>query len=67
MLALSVLEVIPTEAPVALGVLLVTAVFAYDPEGDVDAVETESSEQDDVPEDDEYGYPGDEESRAPWL
>jgi hypothetical protein len=33
MLALSVLELMPTEAPVALGVLLVTAVFSFDPDG----------------------------------
>lgn len=33
-LALSVLELIPTEAPVALGVLVVTAVFAYDPDAE---------------------------------
>ncbi len=66
MLALSVLELIPTEAPVALGVLLVTAVFAYDPEGDAAEIDSEPSEQADVA-DDEYGYPGDEESRAPWL
>jgi hypothetical protein len=69
MLALSVLELIPTEAPVALGVLLVTTVFAYDPDGDSDAAEIDSgsSEQADVAEGDEYGHPGDEESRAPWL
>jgi hypothetical protein len=33
MLALSVLELMPTDAPVALGVLLVTAVFSFDPDG----------------------------------
>lgn len=33
MLALSVLQLMPTEAPVALGVLLVTAVFSFDPDG----------------------------------
>jgi hypothetical protein len=33
MLALSVLELMPTEAPVALGVLVVTAVFSFDPDG----------------------------------
>lgn len=32
MLALSVLELMPTEAPVALGVLAVTILFSYDPE-----------------------------------
>lgn len=90
MLALSVLGVMPTDAPIALGVLLVTAVFAYDPEAegydhegtaptpeptpddraDAEAAEagTESVERADVAEDDDaYGYPGDEESRAPWL
>jgi hypothetical protein len=33
MLALSVLQLMPTEAPVALGVLVVTAVFSFDPDG----------------------------------
>jgi hypothetical protein len=33
MLALSVLGLMPTDAPVALGVLAVTAVFSYDPDG----------------------------------
>jgi len=33
MLALSVLGLMPTEAPVALGVLCVTAVFSFDPDG----------------------------------
>jgi hypothetical protein len=33
MLALSVLELMPTDAPVALGVLVVTAVFSFDPDG----------------------------------
>ena len=32
MLALDILGLLPTEAPVALGVLCVTAVFAYDPD-----------------------------------
>jgi hypothetical protein len=34
MLALSVLQLMPTEAPVALGVLCVTAVFSFDPDAD---------------------------------
>jgi hypothetical protein len=37
MLALSVLQLMPTEAPVALGVLCVTAVFAFDPDADADS------------------------------
>jgi hypothetical protein len=39
MLALSVLELMPTEAPVALGVLVVTAVFSFDPDGSAAPVE----------------------------
>jgi hypothetical protein len=41
MLALSVLGLMPTDAPVALGVLAVTAMFAFDPsaDGEVDADE----------------------------
>ncbi len=35
MLALSVLGLLPTEQPVALGVLCVTAVFSYEPSSDV--------------------------------
>ena len=50
MLALSVLELMPTEAPVALGVLIVTAVFSFDPDG---AVAPEADESDDVGEDDD--------------
>ncbi len=34
MLALSVLKLMPTDAPVALGVLAVTAMFAFDPSAD---------------------------------
>ncbi|WP_101297790.1 DUF5794 domain-containing protein [Halegenticoccus soli] len=121
MLALSVLGLMPTQAPVALGVLCVTAVFAFDPSGsdadapatDVDGVgaaspsggsssdasppdaaaltdggdgEDEGADEaggrngsaarpapnadgaDDAPESEpEYGYPGEDESRAPWL
>jgi len=37
-LSLSVLGLLPTEQPVALGVLVVTALFAYDPNTDADGV-----------------------------
>ena len=43
MLALSVLGLMPTEQPVALGVLAVTALFAYDPDG-VSAPDLERSD-----------------------
>lgn len=48
MLALSVLGIMPTDAPVALGVLLVTAVFAFDPAADAvaDAMDGGDSEPD---------------------
>ena len=49
MLAIDVLGLLPTEAPVALGVLGVTALFAYDPSaGSVDdaPVDAESVEED---------------------
>ncbi|WP_396613232.1 DUF5794 domain-containing protein [Haloferax sp. S1W] len=111
MLALDVLGLMPTQAPVALGVLGVTALFAFDPGSspDVDvaddaAVDTEFDDEptvdahapasvdsavadggDDVADDagdvvgadvsdaaedspePGYGYPGEDESRAPWL
>lgn len=102
MLALSVLGLMPTTAPVALGVLCVTAVFAYDPEAvnaefepeadlesgsEAEAEPAPSEEDRAVAEADEsgsdlvdepsvavdedsnngYGYPGEDESRAPWL
>ncbi|EMA07150.1 DUF5794 domain-containing protein [Haloferax denitrificans] len=105
MLALEVLGLMPTQAPVALGVLGVTALFAFDPGSDGadldefvdDAPATESATPDanangavadggddvetsegydalvdDDDDDDDgsapgYGYPGEEESRAPWL
>ncbi|MFB6122150.1 MAG: DUF5794 domain-containing protein [Haloferacaceae archaeon] len=38
MLALSVLGLMPTDAPVALGVLCVTAVFSFDPDASADVV-----------------------------
>ncbi|SEO77421.1 hypothetical protein SAMN04487948_10553 [Halogranum amylolyticum] len=104
MLALSVLGVpgIPSDAPIALVTLGVTAVFALDPNSgstleasesvdadaavpdggddeneasDVDADETDPA-VDDVPDpttaesddsDSGYGYPGEDEARAPWL
>jgi hypothetical protein len=73
MLALSVLGVMPTEAPVALGVLCVTTVFSFDPKGSAaEGADAASDAADAPPEsaDDESGsttFPVDEESRAPWL
>ncbi|POG54712.1 DUF5794 domain-containing protein [Haloferax marisrubri] len=105
MLALDVLGLMPTQAPVALGVLGVTALFAFDPGSDgadldefvADAASPESAtpnangavadggdsgdqsddydalvddsagETDDDGSEPGYGYPGEEESRAPWL
>jgi hypothetical protein len=71
LLALSVLGLLPTEAPVALGALCVTAVFAFDPDGEApdasaderDAAEDPGSSADE----DRSPFPVDEESRAPWL
>jgi hypothetical protein len=67
LLALSVLGLLPTEAPVALGALCVTAVFAFDPDGEApderDATEDPGSSADE----DRSPFPVDEESRAPWL
>ncbi|MFW5918233.1 MAG: DUF5794 domain-containing protein, partial [Haloferacaceae archaeon] len=65
MLALSVLGLLPTDAPVALGVLVVTAVFAYDPESDDS--DGGSTDRPGVAGEETYGYPDGEESRAPWL
>ncbi|WP_224447023.1 DUF5794 domain-containing protein [Haloprofundus salilacus] len=100
MLALTVLGIMNTQYPVALGVLCVTAVFSYDPGGsdDADVVDTaetpdaagtagavpdggdDSQSAGDIPQsavrraDEEeedsgpaYGYPGEDDSRAPWL
>ncbi|MFC6825852.1 DUF5794 domain-containing protein [Halopelagius fulvigenes] len=102
MLAIDVLGLLPTDRPIALGVLAVTALFAFDPNAESDAAEPSASsaafadggdsspspasaESDDVAEvpsaasqmesDDDadpdsdagYGYPGEDESRAPWL
>ncbi len=49
MLALSVLELMPTEAPVALGVLVVTAVFSFDPDGSSTGSEDDSTDDGDDP------------------
>ena len=80
MLALSVLGLMPTEAPVALGVLAVTAMFSFDPDADADADTTDdvsdaagetaddSDDGDDTAEDARPSpFPIEEESRAPWL
>lgn len=50
MLALSVLGLMPTEAPVALGVLCVTAVFSFDPDA-ASAVEADTDADADPNED----------------
>ena len=47
MLALSVLELMPTEAPVALGVLVVTAVFSFDPDGSAVPTDADDADADD--------------------
>jgi hypothetical protein len=75
MLALSVLGLMPTEAPVALGVLCVTAVFSFDPDAasaanaDAETDGDEATEAADDAEDDAHPspFPIEEESRAPWL
>jgi hypothetical protein len=78
MLALAVLGVMPTDAPVALGVLAVTAVFAFDPDGKVtditdrgddgdDPAPDEDADTADDAEDRPSPFPVDDESRAPWL
>ncbi|RDI70694.1 DUF5794 domain-containing protein [Halopelagius longus] len=95
MLAIDVLGLLPTDRPIALGVLAVTALFAFDPnagEADADSAAEESgpssaaladggdsdpspaaadSDDDaadaDPDSDAGYGYPGEDESRAPWL
>jgi hypothetical protein len=48
MLALEVLGLLPTEQPVALGVLAVTALFAYDPDAASEPVDDEGSDPDDA-------------------
>ncbi|WP_410766236.1 DUF5794 domain-containing protein [Haloferax sp. DFSO60] len=102
MLALDVLGLMPTKAPVALGVLGVTALFAFDPsvsnegvnaardvmadadqrasangavaDGGDDLADDELDDQQADESDSQasepepgYGYPGEGESRAPWL
>ncbi|KTG10132.1 hypothetical protein AUR64_11085 [Haloprofundus marisrubri] len=108
MLALSVLGIMNTHYPVALGVLCVTAVFSYDPGSSDDSAVVDATEDDDSDdtaaagqmrdasattsahegpvadggdapqsavrrseEEEEsgsaYGYPGEDDSRAPWL
>ena len=73
MLALSVLGLMPTEAPVALGVLCVTAVFSFDPdrasgtEADADAADDDDEPATADEESRPSPFPIEEESRAPWL
>jgi len=82
MLALSVLGLMPTDAPVALGVLCVTAVFSFDPatkgddaaadaEDDTDAEEeAETDEESPGPDADDAQpspFPVEDDQRAPWL
>jgi hypothetical protein len=74
MLALSVLGLMPTDAPVALGVLCVAAVFSFDPDGAATDARDEgasSPDPDSDPDPDDDGrtspFPVEEESRAPWL
>lgn len=70
LLALSVLGLLPTEAPVALGALAVTAIFAFDPDrGATDDGGDEGGPDSGPPSADEDGppFPIEEESRAPWL
>jgi hypothetical protein len=73
MLALSVLGLMPTEAPVALGVLCVTAVFSFDPdrasgtEADADAADDDDDPATADEESRPSPFPIEEESRAPWL
>lgn len=55
MLALSVLGLLPTDAPVALGALAVTAVFSLDPDGSSTAVPGRPGREDPADE----GPPGD--------
>jgi hypothetical protein len=77
-LSLSVLELLPTDAPVALGVLCVAGLFAYDPGGDAAGYGDDPGEDATVADggdaaderDPELAdaLGGDEgESRAPWL
>jgi len=70
MLALSVLGLMPTEAPVALGVLCVTAVFSFDPgrAGAADDAETDDADDDaetDDADDDSADQPSDDQDARP--
>ncbi|RDZ97717.1 hypothetical protein DEQ92_21225, partial [Haloferax sp. Atlit-6N] len=49
MLAIDVLGLLPTQAPVALGVLGVTALFSYDPASDAEDVETADADDESEP------------------
>jgi len=60
MLALSVLGVMPTEAPVALGVLCVTAVFAFDPSETADAADAADDDAADAADADQSDEGGDD-------
>jgi len=78
MLSLSVIGIIPSGAPVALGVLCVTGLFAYSPDrgapsggtpsGDPEAAAA-TADGGDAADDDDAGGPvyDEDESRAPWL
>ncbi|WP_136602397.1 DUF5794 domain-containing protein [Salinigranum halophilum] len=67
MLALSVLELMPTEAPVALGVLVVTAVFSFDPDAAAAPAAADESDDDadDAEPDVEADSPGESDPAAP--
>jgi hypothetical protein len=65
MLALSVLGLMPTEAPVALGVLGVTAVFSFDPDADGDVAERAATDAESAVAD--GGDGGDEEAEVDDL
>jgi hypothetical protein len=60
MLALSVLGLMPTEAPVALGVLCVTAVFSFDP----DATSAAEADDDVAPNEDDTADASDDAEEA---
>jgi hypothetical protein len=70
MLALSVLGLMPTEAPVALGVLCVTAVFSFDPDAtsaaeadDADSNEDAADASDDAEDADDAPTAADDDAR----
>ena len=74
-LALPILGVLETEAPIALAVLLVSALLAYDPTADGAAADDASSADGIAPDDPteqvdaeaDASYSSVEEPRAPWL